>query len=297
MRLHIVPNCLAFDHAYKMFDGKTVWVESCLPLRVVWSHDVRLQKPPRTDSSRIIQQVPVISQCNQHFFHGHLEEAAEYLMIAFDRGIDDPTVHVDAIAHPLKPKPLRKIFTPRQGSPDGYDFVPHLPARLTERRCPVQPRVPLGLPNKSRFQLQHQQRLIERADQIDFAGQLIIIGNPVQHDAKPTRLEQGAKPLLDAPCFEPGLPASRPETPKIINCGRAVVLQAEHPRQLDEFGAAGVGSRGRGAVSTQPPGSHEPRATPGPLPDPAAESDASGFTRPGPRWFTAPRVACLGTAP
>ena len=60
---------------------------------------------------------------------------------------------------------------------------------------------------------------------------------------------------------------------------------------------AGVAARGRGARSTPPPRPHEPRPTSATLSGPTAESDASGFTRPGPRCFTAPRVACLGTTP
>ena len=53
-------------------------------------------------------------------------------------------------------------------------------------------------------------------------------------------------------------------------------------------GAAGGGARGRNTVSTQPPRSHEPRSPPASLPDPATESDASGFTAPRPQCFTAP---------
>jgi hypothetical protein len=57
---------------------------------------------------------------------------------------------------------------------------------------------------------------------------------PVQDDSKSLRLEELAKAFLDSSRLAVGLAAPRPQAPEVVNRSRAVVLQANKPRQLNE---------------------------------------------------------------
>ncbi len=101
----------------------------------------------------------------------------------------------------------------------------------------MQPGITLRLPNESRLEFDDQQRLIEGADQIDFAGPRIVIGNPVQHDPKATRLKSSAESFLDALRFKLSLLASRTQTSKVVDGCRAVGYESSEqlaiiPRQI-----------------------------------------------------------------
>lgn len=96
-------------------------------------------------------------------------DAYESLAISFDRGIDDPAMNRRRVSRQLQSKVVRQLAPLYKRLKYGCHLALQLLPRTPQRRCGVQPSVPLRLADECGLHLDHKNDAIPGTDQVDLS--------------------------------------------------------------------------------------------------------------------------------
>jgi hypothetical protein len=106
---------------------------------------------------------------------------------------------------------------------------------LAKRAGGVHPCLPLRSPHERRLHLDDQEVRTEGGDQVHLSGVIHAArGLPIEQRRESTRLEQPGETCLNPSRLIPSVSTTSAESPQVVDRGRAVVLQANDPWQLNQ---------------------------------------------------------------